>query len=150
MGGSSALPADSPKHGMVHLAVDLCKNLIGLGTFRFLLQPASQGKIRAEMGGLRAEPSAFAAFPFPDSLSNAPRPLRIRGEPLFSTNDEWLSALTGQEVAQLRVDNTLFLRMMILYGVSVETDRLENLPDPAFAAEQPEDPEIWFDATAQP
>ena len=139
------------KHGLVHLAVDLSENLLGLGTFRFLLQLAAQGKIRAVIGGPPCRTLSLCRhFPFPESLGNAPRPLRIRGEPLFSSNDEWLSALTGQEVAQLRVDNTLFLRMMILYGVSVETSRLEDLPEPAFAAEQPEDPESWFDQAAQP
>ena len=80
------------------------------------------------------------------------RPLQFQakrqGRRLSSTNDEWLSALTGQRLPNSGL-TTRCLRM-ILHGVSVETSRLENLPDPAFAAEQPEDPEIWFDARAQP
>ena len=73
------------KHGMVHLAVD-SENLVGLGTFRFLLQLAVQGKISAVVGGSPCRPSACAATSLSLRVGNAPRPLRIRGEPLFSTN----------------------------------------------------------------
>ena len=58
------------KRGVVHLAVDLSENLIGLGTFRFLLQLAVQGKIRAVVGGPPCR--TLSLCPFPEGLGNAP------------------------------------------------------------------------------
>ncbi|CAE7857987.1 hypothetical protein AK812_SmicGene11553 [Symbiodinium microadriaticum] len=121
------------KWDFAHLSVDASEDLLNDTTYRFLLQQARDGKIRALVGSPSSRTFSAARYVC-EANGQGPRPIRVPGE---SIGGYGVKDLSCQERAQRSLDDTLILRFMILMGLSVEANRRMGVPDPACVIEHP-------------
>ena len=128
------------KLGLAHVAIDAKENLLRQSTYQHLLLEAIRGRIKLLVGGPPCRTNSVCRY-FPLSSTNqGPRPIRVRSQSICHMDHDYLS---GTEVAMRQVDDLLYLRFLALFVVAAECNRDAGLPDPGFALEQPEDPEVW-------
>ena len=113
-------------HNMLHMN----------GVYSGLLRCAFEGKLEGIIGGPNCRSRSILRHrPIP-GCPTAPRPVRCWGGEEFGKCD-----LSEQEKAMVLEDDTLMMRMIVLFLVSSYVKRAENLSrDPWFLLEQPADP----------
>ena len=129
--------------GLGHLPVDQKEDLLQASTHRYLLQQAVEGRVQAWVGGPACRTYSMCRYMSLEDKWGGPRPIRKRGDSISVVDQE---QLTASKVAMRRVEDLLFLRYMILFDISALCNQALNLPEPAFALEQPEDPERWSES----
>ena len=114
------------RHNMLHMN----------GVYAGLLRCAFDGKLEAILGGPNCRSrSILRHLPIPNSPT-APRPVRAWGGEEFGKND-----LTEQEKLMVHQDDTLMMRMVVLYLISNYVKKARGSKQkPWFLLEQPADP----------
>ena len=132
--GRKAFDAVSERSNLVQVPVDRDEDLLADNTFQFLMRQAARGRVRAIVASPPSK--TFAACRYIGAADGVVRPIRVRGESLGSYGIE---DLTGQELAQRRLDDVLLMRMMSLMMVAHAANRAKGGPDLACVVEHPED-----------
>ena len=135
--GRKAFDAVAERSNLVHVPVDRGEDLLSDDTFQFLMRQAARGRVKAIVA---APPSkTFAECRYARGRSESViRPIRIRGESIGSYGIE---GMTGQELAQRRIDDVLLMRMMTLMIVAGAANRGMGCAPLACVVEHPEDSE---------
>ena len=135
--GSSHVPVG--RHRLIEIDIkrgDAHDMLHMNGVYSGLLRCAFEGKLDGIIGGPNCRSRSILRHrPLP-GCPNAPRPVRAWNGEEFGKRD-----LSPEEKAMVLEDDTLMMRMIVLFLVSSYVKRAENLAgDPWFLLEQPADP----------
>ena len=116
-----------------HLSVDVAEDLLCDSTYKFLLQQARDGRLRAVVGGPPCRTFSIARH-LHETTGQGPRPIRLLGDSIGACG---IKDLTCQEKAQRNTDDVMLLRFLTLMSFAVESNRAIGVPDPACLVENP-------------
>ena len=135
--GRKAFDAVSERSNLVHVPVDRQEDLLADNTFQFLMRQAARGRVKAVVAAPPSKTFSVCRY-MQGPAQEVLRPVRVRGESLGSYGIEDMS---GQELAQRRIDDVLLMRMMALLVVAGAVNGAERGTPLACVVEHPEDAE---------
>ncbi|CAE7353143.1 GIP, partial [Symbiodinium necroappetens] len=116
-----------------HLSVDVAEDILCDSTYKFLLQQARDGRLRAVVGGPPCRTFSIARH-LHETTGQGPRPIRLLGDSIGACG---IKDLTCQEKAQRNTDDVMLLTFLTLISFAVESNRAIGVPDPACLVENP-------------